>query len=177
METLLFVLVFLGLVIFALGLLGKREGLGGQDVSLPYRLRHSVLTPAERSFLGVLERAVPEGVRVWPKVRLVDVLYIDARGKERQAALNRVLAKHVDFLLVRAQDARPLLAIELDDRSHQREDRQERDRFLEALARQVGLSLVRVRVKEGYALEEVRRLLEVHLALGKGSEGKTGGRG
>ncbi|WP_114313066.1 DUF2726 domain-containing protein [Thermus caldifontis] len=177
MESPLFALVFLGLVIFVLASLGKREGLGGRDASLPYRLKHSVLTPAERSFLGVLERVVPEGVRVWPKVRLADLLHIDAEGKERQAALNRVVAKHIDFLLVRAQDARPLLAIELDDRSHQREDRRERDRFLEALARQVGLSLMRVRVKEGYALEEVRHLLEAHLAQVQGSEGKKGGRG
>ncbi|WP_287929608.1 DUF2726 domain-containing protein [Thermus sp.] len=107
---------------------------------------------------------------MWPKVRLVDFLLLEAVGKDRQAALNRVVAKHVDFLLVRAQDARPLLAIELDDQSHLRKDRQERDRFLEALFRQVGLPLVRVRVKEGYSPEELRRLVEAHLRKEEGAK-------
>ncbi|ADW20733.1 DUF2726 domain-containing protein [Thermus scotoductus] len=169
MEVLFFILVLLGLAILALSLLG-RKGVPGAGETFPYRLKGSVLTPAERSFLGVLERVVPEGVRVWPKVRLVDFLLLEAVGKDRQAALNRVVAKHVDFLLVRAQDARPLLAIELDDQSHLRKDRQERDRFLEALFRQVGLPLVRVRVKEGYSPEELRRLVEAHLRKEEGAK-------
>ncbi|MDM7324125.1 MAG: DUF2726 domain-containing protein [Thermus sp.] len=164
MEFLFFILILIGLALLALSLWSKQKGSSNEEIPLPYRLSPAVLTPAERSFFEVLERAVPEGVRVWPKVRLVDFLTIEARGGSYQAALNRVMAKHVDFLLVQAQDTKPLLAIELDDRSHDRDARRKRDRFLEALAQKVGLPLVRVQVrKEGYPLEEVRRLVEVNL--------------
>ncbi|MBW6394620.1 DUF2726 domain-containing protein [Thermus sp. SYSU G05001] len=44
-----------------------------------------------------------------------------------------------------------------------REDRQERDRFLEAVMEHVGLPLARVRVRKRYNPEEIRTLMENHL--------------
>src|SRR5262245_31875265 len=65
-----------------------------------YYLRRSLFTPAERTFLSSLERAVPDGVRVFGKVRLEDIFGV-ARGldnAERLAARNQINRKHVDFL-------------------------------------------------------------------------------
>lgn len=174
MEALFFLLLLLGLAVLAAALRKKPGSSRPEDAPLPYRLKTSLLTPAERSFLGVLEKVLPEGVKVWPKVRLLDLLTVEARGSERQAALNRVQAKHLDFLLVRARDAKPLLAIELDDRSHEQEARQARDRFLERLVGKIGLPLARVRVKEAYTLEEVRRMVEAHLGNGSREGGRRG---
>lgn len=94
-----------------------------------YYLRKSLLTPAERSFLGVLELGLPAGVRLFAKVRLEDIFGVVSgleRG-ERQGARNRISRKHVDFLLVRVNDLSPVAGIELDDSSHDEEDRRQRE--------------------------------------------------
>jgi very-short-patch-repair endonuclease len=163
MDTILLLLLFLGFLALVIFLSGKLRALEVSDRASAYTLKPSVLTPAELAFFKVLEGVLPDGVKVWPKVRWIDFLNIRLRGDGRQAALNRVVAKHVDFLLVDAETARPLLVIELDDESHDREDRQERDRFLEAVMEHVGLPLARVRVRKRYSPAEIRALVESHL--------------
>jgi Protein of unknown function (DUF2726) len=44
---------------------------------LPYTKRGSLLTQAEMRFFRVLMRAVPDGLAVFVKVRLMDVLFVD----------------------------------------------------------------------------------------------------
>lgn len=114
-----------------------------------YRLRDDFLSPAEAVFLRVLREATGDGALICPKVRLADLIYAP-RQEERQAALNRVTRKHLDFVLCDDQTLRPVLAIELDDRSHARPDRRERDEFVDRVLAAVGLPLVRVPVRQSY---------------------------
>lgn len=126
-----------------------------------YYLRKSLFTPAERSFLGVLEPVLPGGVRVFGKVRLEDFLGVKSgleRG-ERQGARNRISRKHVDFLLVRVSDLAPLAGIELDDSSHEAEERQERDAFVDSAFASAGLPLLHVTAQKSYNAGEVRAQL------------------
>jgi hypothetical protein len=137
-------LVFVvGVVVLAV-LKAKLAG-GGAKAGV-YYLRKSLFSPAERSFLGVLEPNLPPGVRVFGKVRLEDILGVKAgleRG-ERQAARNRINRKHVDFLLVRSTDLAPVAGIELDDSSHEEEDRQQRDDFVDSVFASAGLPLLHI---------------------------------
>lgn len=129
---------------------GRRKGV--------YYLRKSLFTPAERVFLASLERAVPDGVRVFGKVRLEDILGV-VRGldqAERLAARNRINRKHVDFLLVRESDLAPLAGIELDDSSHEEEDRRQRDAFVDSAFASAGLPLLHVPVQKAYAHADLR---------------------
>ena len=85
---------------------------------LPYRKRDDFLSAAERSFLGVLQVAI--GTRA--------VLMANARRRSalcaaRQGWLswqNKIDRKHVDFVLCDPNTFQPLVAIELDDASHDR---------------------------------------------------------
>ena len=47
---------------------------GRQGNSLKYEKNKSLFSHAERSFLGVLESSLPEGFRLFGKVRVADVL-------------------------------------------------------------------------------------------------------
>lgn len=99
---------------------------------LPYRMDTPLFTPAERSFLGVLDQAVAGRYRVFGKVRLADVIDV-ARTRDRsarQTAFNRISSKHFDFVLCDPSDLSVVCAIELDDRSHGKAARGKRDRFL-----------------------------------------------
>jgi hypothetical protein len=124
-----------------------------------YALSHSVFTPAERSFYGVLVGLELPGVRILAKVRLADVFRVrrQSAGLGWRPAFAAISQKHVDFLLVREEDCCPVLGIELDDGSHRRPDRVERDRFVRALFSDCGLPLMRVPAQRLYTPAAVRR--------------------
>lgn len=85
-----------------------------------------LLTDAECAFFIRLRQAVSHELEIFAKVRLIDVVEPRGSGGDRQGARNRVIQEHVDFLLVRASDSCPVAAVELDDRTHGRPERQER---------------------------------------------------
>lgn len=120
--------------------------LGGGDTetaeTLPYRLR-DFLSPAEYSFYRVLVAAVGNRAAVCPKVSLNDVFFV-ARPNENQAYRNKIDRKHVDFLLCHPATMKPLGGVELDDASHQRKDRKERDQFVDQVFAAAGLPIVHV---------------------------------
>lgn len=164
--------------LFALGFLLKQvKATAEEKRASDYYLRKSLLTPAERSFLGVLEVLRHEDYQLCVKVRIADIVGV-RNGLERgarQAALNRVQSKHVDFLFIRAADGQPVLAVELDDASHEREERRERDAFVDQLFAEVGLPVAHVRAQARYAVEEVRGVVERHLKQKPDSSGGTDG--
>jgi len=108
-----------------------------------------LLTPAELSFFHVLERLVVPRYRVSSKVRLADLFDVK-RLPGHRAALNKIIAKHVDFVVCEPATSKVLVAIELDDRSHEREDRIERDHFVNELFASNGLPLLRIPVEWSY---------------------------
>lgn len=134
------------------------------EVRLQYELAGPLLSEAEAKFYGVLREAAlagPEACVVACKVRLRDVIQ-PLRGLDRsrwQTLHNRACQKHLDFVVVRASDFGVLAAVELDDASHQRRDRRERDAFVDAAMSAAGVRVLRVRCRSGYVLEEVARAL------------------
>jgi len=122
-----------------------------QEEELPYRVRDDFLSPAERSLYGVLCAAAGEWATVCPKIALGDVFY--PQSGDHSANLryrNQIAQKHVDFLLCDPGSMRPLLGVELDDASHERPDRQDRDVFVDQVFAAAGLLLLRVPVQAAY---------------------------
>jgi len=120
------------------------------------------LSPAERSFLGVLSQAAGEDWRVFAKVRIADVLTPE-KGLNRsrwQSAFNAISAKHFDFLLCDPTDCAPKLAIELDDKSHETNKARRRDRLVESACESAGLPLLRVKAARAYQIAEIRGQVE-----------------
>ena len=105
-----------------------------------------------------------EEYEIFPKVRLLDVLIVKAEAG-RQAALNRVQAKHLDFLLCERGTFRPVLALELDDSSHQRPARKARDAFVEEVLEVIGLPALRFPVTRTYDPREIARLIKATLQV------------
>lgn len=137
-------------------------GIGGGSpapANLPYRQRDDFLSAAEMAFYQVLLRVVGDRAVICPKVRVADLVFV-VGGEGRTSAQNRINAKHVDFVLCRPGDMRPIAALELDDRSHNRPDRADRDDFLDQVFVAAGLPLVRVPARRGYELAELAALVE-----------------
>lgn len=131
---------------------------------LPYERRKYLLSPAERSFFGVLNQAVEHDYYVFAKVRVADILHVTKGVDERQGHLNRIIAKHVDFLLCDRASVAPLLAVELDDSSHDAEDRKTRDAFLDDAFASAGIVLMHVRASRSYDVSEVQRRVKASVS-------------
>ena len=127
----------------------------------PYTKRDKLLTPAELKFYHVLVQVLrhptdPAGTPqcvIAMQVRVADVLRHkggqNAGGNWRKYQ-NKIDRKHFDFVLVKPDTTEIVCAIELDDASHRKKDRQERDAFLDEACEDAGLSLMRVAASQTY---------------------------
>lgn len=122
--------------------------------SFPYRTRDDFLSPAEQSFYLVLNAMMGEKFTICPKVSLADIFFV-TRPNENKGAYNRINRKHVDFLICEQKTIKPRFAIELDDSSHQREDREERDGFVDAVFNAAELPLIHIPVRNAYNTAEL----------------------
>ncbi len=130
----------------------------------PYQLQHNFLTPSELNFFQSLRRAVGNRAVICPKVRLGDVVWVNVKDRSQAVGYsNKINRKHVDYLLCDPATMKPLVGIELDDKSHQREDRQERDAFVDGVFAAAGLPLIHVPVKRAYVVDEIAAQLAPYL--------------
>ena len=147
------VVALAGLVAIA----GKKAGTGSK-VGFPYVPAKALFSPAERSFLGALDQAVGAEHRVFGKVRVADLAAVKPglSAAARQGALNRVAAKHVDFVVCRASDLSVVCAVELNDSSHSSKRAQARDELLIKICEAIGLPLFQVPAKRSYSVKELQ---------------------
>ncbi|MEW9889999.1 MAG: DUF2726 domain-containing protein [Candidatus Symbiodolus clandestinus] len=104
-----------------------------------YQRQDKLFSAAERSFFGVLQQACGNDYVIVGKVRVADVITVSPTKNRalRQKSFNRICAKRFDFVLCDKNDLSVQCVIELDDQSHQKRKRQQRDQFLDELTQAV----------------------------------------
>jgi hypothetical protein len=138
--------------------------LGRSGVTVEYERRSSPFTPAERSFLMVVEQALDSRYRVFGKVRLDDLIKPadSPAGGNPITAQNRFNRYHVDFVVCTANELALVGVLALEDPSHGHEDRAGRGGFIDLALAMAGIPVLRFPAKKGYQLQEVRaRLAEL----------------
>jgi hypothetical protein len=132
----------------------------GGPPEYPYNIRDNFLSPAEHSFYHVLKHIVADKALICTKVSLSDVFYVKSNDPSRfRTYTNKIDRKHVDFLLCDPKTLQPWVGIELDDKSHQKSDRRERDAFVEKVYEAAKLPLARFPVRRSYAPAELESAL------------------
>jgi Protein of unknown function (DUF2726) len=127
------------------------------DVPLAQR---SILTPSEAKVFRVLQDAVGSQYAIFPQLSLWTLIDIPNKDCRDAAAFrNRISQKRVDFVLVDPATLKTQMVIELDDRSHKREDRMTRDAFVENVLNRAGIKLVRIPVASTYESRTLRSRL------------------
>lgn len=123
-----------------------------------YRRHDSLFTPAEFHFLHTLRAALPAHLEVFGKVRVADVLRPVEKldRKAWRSAFNRITGKHLDFILCERDSGRLVCALELNDRSHSRLERQERDKFIVTACREANFPLLMIPAVRVYDVEKLR---------------------
>ena len=120
-----------------------------------YGLKKSLLTATELGFYKALSRAVGGEYLIVPQVNLSTFLYPKDFGSDKWGALQHINRKSVDFVLCDRTTLEPKVAIELDDYTHERADRIERDTRVEKILKGAGLPLIRIPVAEEYSTDDL----------------------
>lgn len=119
---------------------------GEEAKSISFLRPAPLLTEWEVQSLLNLTKRVRKGFHVCPQVRLADLVRVDAPSfRERLRASYGVQRKSIDFIIVCEETREAVLGIELDDKSHDRPDRQKRDRYVEAVFEKIAVPLLRVK--------------------------------
>ncbi|MBL8876342.1 MAG: DUF2726 domain-containing protein [Phycisphaerae bacterium] len=136
--------------------------------NLPYLRRTALLRPGERAFLPTLQQACADRSLIFTQVQLSKLIYPRSGIARWQSYQNKIDRKSVDFVLCHPTSLVPQLIIELDDKSHTREDRQQRDDFVNRALNAAGIPLLRIPAASSYSAAALEQQIrgKVHAAKG-----------
>jgi len=150
------------IIIFGFGLLflsAKIISSLSRREKFPYHKTY-LLTKYEYAFYHKLRPIADRyNLQILAKVRLADLVEVDG-GLDRNTRFRyfgKISSKHIDFVI--ADDMRVMLLIELDDNSHNSEERIERDKFVEKVLEVSGYKLIRTWGETNEIAEELRRIM------------------
>jgi hypothetical protein len=126
-----------------------------QAGELPYSRKDTLLTRGETAFFEPLKAAIGQDFLIMCKVRLADIVRC-TESDWRRGFGGAISQKHLDFVLCDPKTTRILMAIELDDRSHEAAHRRQRDRFVDRVLSESGVRLVRFRAQATYSVPDIR---------------------
>ena len=110
----------------------------------PYE-RRDLLTSNELEFYQVLYPIVCQhGWQLLMKMRLADIMDVRKGTEDYMAYFNKIKAKHTDFVFCDPDTLEILAGLELDDPSHERPERMERDEFVDNAYAAAGIPLIHV---------------------------------
>lgn len=130
------------------------------------RVNKYFVSDAEGNFFRVLRNVVGGRGHVLAQVSLGRLLWFPGGNKSnpgRQAWVNRVARKSVDFVVCDSATLSPKVVIELDDSSHSRPDRQTRDDQVEIILEAAGLPVIHVLPSRTYDTRELDAAITEYL--------------
>lgn len=132
----------------------------GGERGFPYQPRESLVTKTELKFYRALIKAAQDDFELFAMVRIADILQVDPGLSNKRKWLNPILAKHIDFVVCDQLTLKPLVCIEVDDPTHQRPERIERDVFVNKAFASAGIPLLRIPTQANYHARELRELID-----------------
>lgn len=114
------------------------------DYSQSYQAKYLLTRNEWHEYKKLKQYATDKGLQICPKVRLLDIVEPRKGAEHYKSLFYKIQAKHVDFLIC-DQDLRIKAIVELDDNSHNKADRQERDKFVDQVLTGCGFKVIHTR--------------------------------
>lgn len=146
MPTLISAVVIILVVVIVRRWGRKNRRAGGYE----YSRKEFFMSRPEHECFDALVSAVGDKYYVFPQVHLSNILYHRIKGQGWKGAFSHINQKSVDFVLCDKAYISPKLVIELDDQTHNRQDRIERDGEVERMISTAGLPLLRLENHGGF---------------------------
>lgn len=109
-----------------------------------YSHRKFLLSPAEHILYDVLIKHFGHKCYIFPQIHLDKVVWYKNKGQNWKGAWKHIDEKSVDFVLCDRRYISPILVIELDDKTHDKPDRQLRDQEVERIFKEINVPLLRI---------------------------------
>src|SRR3989344_8517532 len=144
--TNLYIIAGTVIVLLAIVAVLKMKSEGGDDEQrkYQYKKRNFFMTRAEHECYDALISAVGDEYLIFAQVHLPTLVDNKVVGQNWRGALRHISEKSVDFVLCDKAYISPKLAIELDDKTHERPERQSRDHEVERILQDAGVPLLRL---------------------------------
>lgn len=145
----------------------SNKGKVNNDFKNAYYGTDSLVSKAELNLYRILNNiSIELDCILFSKVRLADIVKV-GKVENRQSYFNRIKSKHIDFVLCDKNSPKPLLCIELDDKSHNKSDRKARDKFVDDIIGIIGFKILHIKCSYSYNSQEMKRSIEKIIASQK----------
>jgi len=132
-----------------------------------YQKKKFFMSAPEHDLYDILHKTLSNKYHVFPQVHLSSIIDHKIVGQNWNAAFRHINGKSVDYVICDKAYIAPLLAIELDDSSHDREDRVERDEIVERIISEAGLPMLRItKGHNGFEVEKILKDIEDMIKTG-----------
>jgi len=122
-----------------------------------YYAKSYIMTARENECFKILNEIFGTKWFVIPQVHLSALLDHKVKGQNWKAAFRHINGKSVDYVLVGKESYRIICAIELDDSTHNRVDRKERDNEIERIFNEAKIPLARIGKFENMTKQEIAK--------------------
>ncbi len=153
----IFIGIMLGIV-FVIKYLTEKEEVKKKPL-YKYNRKDFLISRAEHEFFDILVEILGSQYYVFTQVHLPTILDHKIKGQNWKGAFSHINGKSVDFVICDKANIKPLLSIELDDKSHDRLDRIERDSEVERMLKEAEMPLLRFENHGNFNKEEIKRLV------------------
>jgi len=141
-----------------------QKTLSNEEEKYPYTKQETLLSDGEKAFYDVLSRAIEPDLKILVKVSLIDLIEIPKGTEKYQTWKNKVIQKHVDFVICKPIDLKVIAAIELDDKSHLSKKQIDRDIVKDKVFMAIKTPLIRIKAKSNYDKNELRSTFEKYIS-------------
>lgn len=119
---------------------------GNQKTSTVYRYnrKYVIMTEREQEFYKKLKLVCGDSILIFPQIHLSSLFFHNVKGQNFKLAFRFINRLSVDFVLVDSRNFKTLLAIELDDSTHNEKDRIKRDLIVNDIFKKAHFPLLRV---------------------------------
>src|SRR3989344_6024688 len=117
---------------------------------LPYKKKVRFFSKSEEAFFLELKRRLPVNFYIFPKVRMVDFIGSSEYDRfKRKLGDRKLMPKHIDFLIL-DRNYQPIMAIEVNGKSHFSQKQIEIDQFKKDLCESIGLPFEVIKVGDSF---------------------------
>lgn len=124
-----------------------------------YYAKPYVMTSRENECFKILNEIFSSKWFVVPQVHLSSLLDYKVKGQNWNAAFRHINGKSVDFVLIGKESYKVVCAIELDDSTHSKPDRIERDVEIERMFKEARIPLARIGRFESMTKPEIAKVI------------------
>lgn len=136
---------------------------GGHLIAFSYLKKERIMNKSEQAFFINLRKVLGDEYIVLSKVRIEDFVEVNKKNMSNfsnyWSLRGRIKSRHIDFLICDLANTKPLLAIELDGKSHNDAQRRSRDQFVDELYKAIDLPIEHICVDENFSqsVQKIRK--------------------